>query len=273
MFLRSTYPAPLRVACAEEAARLTPAPSLPSSRKQIWSDPTFYTDQNPSVSYSSLASDSPAGLLAVLELLSAHGVVFIRGVPPTPEATEALCRQLVGGRRLRETHYGQFWEFTADMAHGDLAYSNQALGAHTDGSYFVDPAGLQIFHLLAHPPPGTGGESLLVDGFTCAAALRAESPEDYGMLSRLKTSAIAAGSKGFLYHTAEGHPVFTHDQAGALVGVRWNNEDRAKLGGAAQGWSQADVDAWYRAARRWEGILRRKEHQVWAKLQPGTVVG
>lgn len=40
---------------------------------------------------------------------------------------------------------GKFWEFTADMAKGDTAYTNLALGAHTDNTYFVrehttDPA-------------------------------------------------------------------------------------------------------------------------------------
>lgn len=32
---------------------------------------------------------------------------------------------------------GKFWEFTADMAKGDTAYTNIALGAHTDNTYFV----------------------------------------------------------------------------------------------------------------------------------------
>ena len=40
---------------------------------------------------------------------------------------------------------GKFWEFTADFAKGDTAYTNIALGAHTDNTYFVrrhkpDPA-------------------------------------------------------------------------------------------------------------------------------------
>lgn len=30
-----------------------------------------------------------------------------------------------------------FWDFTADMAHGDTAYTNLALKAHTDSTYFV----------------------------------------------------------------------------------------------------------------------------------------
>lgn len=32
---------------------------------------------------------------------------------------------------------GGFWDFTADLAHGDTAYTNLALKAHTDSTYFV----------------------------------------------------------------------------------------------------------------------------------------
>ena len=45
--------------------------------------------------------------------------MFIEGVPPTTEATEAVARML-GKGKLQETHYGQFWDFEADMKHGDL---------------------------------------------------------------------------------------------------------------------------------------------------------
>lgn len=32
---------------------------------------------------------------------------------------------------------GGLWDFTADLRHGDTAYTNIALGAHTDTTYFV----------------------------------------------------------------------------------------------------------------------------------------
>jgi trimethyllysine dioxygenase len=69
------------------------------------------------------------------------------------------------------------------MSHGDLAYSSEALPAHTDTTYFSDPAGLQIFHLLHHD--GQGGHTLLVDGFYAANRLKEENPEAYETLARL----------------------------------------------------------------------------------------
>lgn len=64
-----------------------------------------------------------------------YGFCFVTGVPATPEATEALVRRIAF---IRETHYGAFWDFAADLAHGDLAYSDVLLRAHTDTTYFND---------------------------------------------------------------------------------------------------------------------------------------
>jgi trimethyllysine dioxygenase len=150
------------------------------------------------------------------------------------------------------------------MAHGDLAYSNQALPAHTDTTYFTDPAGLQIFHLLSHE--GEGGSSLLVDGFYAASKL---DKEDFEVLRRLKVPRHASGSKGYLLQP-EDSSVLRCDEDGRLLQVRWNNEDRGVIG---QGWSAKDVEDWYRAARRYEEILQSKEAEYWVQLEPGTMVG
>ncbi|KAG5461744.1 MAG: hypothetical protein BJ554DRAFT_6010 [Olpidium bornovanus] len=52
--------------------------------------------------------------------------------------TERLARRICF---VRESHYGGFWDFTANLAHHDLAYTTYRLGAHTDTTYFTDPVG------------------------------------------------------------------------------------------------------------------------------------
>ena len=150
------------------------------------------------------------------------------------------------------------------MSHGDLAYSNQALPAHTDTTYFTDPAGLQIFHCLHHD--GEGGESLLVDGFYAASKL---TPAAYATLKRLKIPTHASGNSNHLLRPAS-HTTLAHDEHGRLAQVRWNNEDRGILG---PGWTSQDISDWYAAAREYEGIVRSPEAEYWTKLRPGTVVG
>jgi trimethyllysine dioxygenase len=156
------------------------------------------------------------------------------------------------------------------MSHGDLAYSTEGLPAHTDTTYFTDPAGLQIFHMLSHPPPGTGGTSLLVDGFYAANLLRELSPSSYATLSRLRIPAHASGTPGTMLRPTISQPVFRHDENGELAQVRWNNEDRGVIG---QGWSPEDVRAWYKAAKEYERLLKGEDAEYWVQLSPGTRVG
>lgn len=72
---------------------------------------------------------------------------------------------------------GGFWDFTANLAHADTAYTTLGLGVHTDTTYFSDPVGLQMFHLIEFN--GKGGNTLLVDGFRVAEEMRKHAPEDY----------------------------------------------------------------------------------------------
>lgn len=156
------------------------------------------------------------------------------------------------------------------MSHGDLAYSSQALPAHTDTTYFSDPAGLQIFHLLSHPSPGKGGHTLLVDGFYAAEKLKASDPSAYKVLASMPIPAHASGTDGTRLRPLISRPVLQHDEHGGLAQVRWNNEDRGVLG---QGWSTADVGRWYGAARKYDEIVKNKEAEYWVPLKPGTLLG
>ncbi|KAG6331400.1 hypothetical protein ID866_7686, partial [Astraeus odoratus] len=127
----------------------------------------------PTVTFDEVIDDSDAGLYKWLRAIDHFGFCFVSGVPPTPEATEKLCGRI---GFIRETQYGKFWEFTADLSKGDTAYTTMALGAHTDNTCFTDPCGLQLFHLLSHTD-GSGGASLLVDGFYVASLLKELHPD------------------------------------------------------------------------------------------------
>jgi len=194
------------------------------------------------------------------------GFCFVTDVPPTPERTERVIRRIA---HIRETHYGGFWDFTADMSRGDLAYSTEGLPAHTDTAYFTDPAGLQIFHLLDHPFPGCGGSSLLVDAFRTASVLGTLHPNAYSLLSRLRVPYHASGTPGTLMRPIISQPVLKHDADGRLIQVRWNNEDRGILGGS---WKPDEIPAWYQAARLFEELNRTEESQYWIQLKPGVVL-
>lgn len=154
------------------------------------------------------------------------------------------------------------------MAKKDSAYTQLALGAHTDTTYFSDPAGLQTFHLLSHTD-GDGGSSLLVDGFKAAETLRRESPEAYETLCRVKIRGHASGNEKVKFMTDLAYPVLATTEArpgeARLRQVRWNNDDRAAL--VAR--DPDEIARFYAAAKKWVEILRRPESEYWEQLKPG----
>lgn len=174
---------------------------------------------------------------------------------------------------IRLTHYGGFYDFTPNLAMADTAYTNIALPAHTDTTYFSDPAGLQSFHLLSHQDaPGvaddaaTGGKSLLVDGFNAARILKKEDPGAYDILSKVRLPWHASGNEGITIAPDQRYPVLEHDEeTGELYRVRWNNDDR----GVVPFDETHSPSEWYDAARKWDAILRRKDVECWVQLEPG----
>jgi trimethyllysine dioxygenase len=109
---------------------------------------------------------------------------------------------------------------------------NIALPAHTDNSYYTDPCGLQIFHLLSHEQ-GSGGQTLLVDGFYAASILKELHPESYEILSNTLISTYSAGDEETLYRARplSGYPILLHDpqDKNTLLQVRYANDHRSAM--------------------------------------------
>eukprot|EP00842_Homolaphlyctis_polyrhiza_P005141 jgi/Hompol1/5628/HPOL_000866-RA len=205
------------------------------------------------------------GLRDWLNNIDRYGIGFVSGVPHNVTDTERLARRI---SFIRETHYGTFWDFAPDLEHGDTAYTTLALSAHTDTTYFTDPVGLQMFHLLEHR--GKGGASLYVDGFHVARQLKAQSPWAYDALTRLKITAHSAGDETVLIQPTPTHfPIIKLDeQTGDPMQIRFNNDDRSTLDSL----TGADVKLFYAALAEWTRLLRAPENELWVQLKAGTAV-
>lgn len=168
---------------------------------------------------------------------------------------------------------GGFYDFTSDLTMKDMAYTSLALGAHTDTTYFTDPAGLQMFHLLSHTE-GTGGASLLVDGFNAAYRLRQESPQSWDILTSVPILWHASGNEGITITPSRSFPVLninrntgSSQDITSLLQIRWNNDDRGLVPVPANNLEPAAK--WYEAARKFDEILKRDDMQYWAQMKPG----
>lgn len=205
--------------------------------------------------------ENDAILDEALRLLDRYGFVFVRGVEPTPEATEAVARRIA---YIRETIFGGFWDFTANMEHKDTAYTTLGIGLHTDGTYSFDAPGYQMFHCLAFD--GTGGDSLLVDGFRVAEDMRTEVPDLYRVLTEVEVPGQ------YIDHARDIHlvarlPIFRLDRDGRLVQIRYNNHDRAPF------ILEADrMAAFYEALAAFHRRINDPAYQFRKRLEPGEML-
>lgn len=190
-----------------------------------------------------------------------HGFCLIDDVPATPEETQRLCERF---DYIKPTHYGGFWDFTSDLSKADTAYTNFDISNHTDGTYWSDTPGLQLFHLLYHD--GTGGTTLLVDAFRAADILKQRHPELYEIFCKIPIPAHSAGEEKVCIQPDRPRPVFTLDEFGDLQQVRWNQLDRSTM----DCWADpADVPKFYQAIKHWVSIITDPENELFYQLRPG----
>ncbi|EKG20312.1 Taurine catabolism dioxygenase TauD/TfdA [Macrophomina phaseolina MS6] len=225
-------------------------------KRKLWG--SSIKDDPPVIDYESVMS-SDKGVGEWTALIRKYGFAYVDGCPATPEATQKLLERIAF---IRHTHYGGFWDFTSDLASKDTAYTSIALEAHNDNTYFSDPAGLQMFHLLSHTD-GEGGASLLVDGFKVAMELKRKAREAYDILSTTRVLSHASGNDGVAIFPPVLQPVFVHIGT-QLVQIRWNNSDRAAIHAPPD-----RTKRWYWAARKWNELLKSAENEYWEQLRPG----
>ncbi|KAI1816692.1 trimethyllysine dioxygenase [Poronia punctata] len=244
------------------------------------------------ISYSDVINNKENALGRLTDMIRRKGFAFVTDVPTeSAKPTEQVLRKIAF---IRETHYGGFYDFIPDLALADTAYTNLALAAHTDNTYFTDPSGLQAFHLLSHTQTGTkaaannnidnlGGQSLLVDGFHAASTLKSEEPGYFRILSSVGLPWHASGNEGITISPDRLYPVIELDDDSddeKIHRIRWNNDDRGvvplgeegKGKGKGKGREKFSASEWYEAARKWDEILRRRDMEFWVQLEPGNVL-
>ena len=231
--------------------------------RTLWDD-ALLAGTPPQVAYGALMAEGAAGdrvLRDWLEQIERFGFAFVEGVPATPEATQAVAKRAA---YIRETIFGGYYDFTANMEHKDTAYTAMAIGPHTDGTYSFDAPGYQMFHCLGLDC--TGGESVLIDGFRIAAIMRDEMPDLYRVLTEVEvTGQYIDHEKGI--HLMARRPVFRLDSKGSLVQVSYNPLARAPIF-----LPEAELKAFYRAYGAFARLAGDRKLQYRRRLAPGSLV-
>ena len=214
----------------------------------------------PSVPHAAFMSEE-AAVKEFLEQVARLGFSFVEGVPATPEATRAVAARIA---YTRETIFGGYWDFTANMEHKDTAYTSLRIGPHTDGTYSLDAPGYQMFHCLA--AECTGGENVLIDGFRIAEIMQCDAPADYQLLTEVAIPGQYIDEERGIHLMAR-RPLFRLDDSGKLVQVSYNNYDRAPL--ALPPARQRQL---YRALATFNSLCSEPSLQHRRRLLPGSVL-
>jgi trimethyllysine dioxygenase len=196
-----------------EAAGLTP----PTPKQHLWSANNLTLGQ-PLPFAAVMANDR--ALRDLLARVRNVGFGLASGVTRTPEGAEQLATRI---GPVRSSIFGTMWPLSSSVtAHDDTAYTNSYLEPHTDSTYCIDAPGLQLFVCLERD--GTGGDSVLVDGFAIAEALRAEDPKAFETLTTVSVPGhyLEPG-----VHLTASRPPIRLDDAGNVIQVSFNNYDRA----------------------------------------------
>lgn len=230
----------------------------------LWNSDTYKKANIPSAKWKSFMSCDDE-VKNFLQNYLLYGIAFVDDVPATVEATEAVTQRV---SLIRETTYGRMWCFTSDFSRGDSAYSQLGLDRHTDTSYFQEPCGIQVFHCLKHE--GTGGRTLLVDGFYAAEKVRQQSPENFELLAKvpIRHEYIEKSENHRNHMTGIGPVLNVYPWNDEMYLIRYNNYDRSVINIVPHDL----VRRWYVAHRELTDELRRPENELWVKLTPGKVI-
>ena len=199
-------------------------------------------------------------LRGVLDQLVGDGVVMIDAMEPTPQAATALAERI---GQVRHTVFGSMWRVATDVVeHLDSAYDTTYLEPHTDATYMTDAPGTQLFCCVERT--GTGGESILVDGFAIADELRRHAPEHFETLTSVVVPAryIEPG-----VHLRAERPPIRVAPDGTVQQVSFNNYDRAPF------WlPEPELSAFYDAYAALHDLIVDESRWLEIRLEPGDAV-
>ena len=126
--------------------------------------------------YQALMNDNDAllqWLLAVRDI----GLTQVRGVPTEPGSLKLIAQRI---SFIRESNFGVLFNVQSKADADSNAYTAFNLPLHSDLPTRELQPGLQFLHCLVND--ADGGESIFVDGFAIAEALRQEDPEAFQSL-------------------------------------------------------------------------------------------
>ncbi len=203
--------------------------------------------------------DNPKVLKSMLRDFLKDGYCIMENTPTERDSLLRLARRF---GFVRDTHWGQLFNVEKKPAASDIAYTDAALGAHTDNPYREPIPGLQYLHCLENGV--AGGLSTLADGIAIAEQLRAEAPEQADVLEQVSVRFRYEGERAILENYG---PIIERDHAGIVR--------RMRLSSRLDFVPALDVntlDLFYKGRRRLDELANSDAYQIRFPFKKGTLL-
>jgi gamma-butyrobetaine dioxygenase len=228
-----------------------------ADRRELWAPGA--TEEPPEVAYDAVMSSDDELLRWLLET-DRFGVTLVRDAPTVPGTVAGLAERIAF---LRNSNFGLVWDVISKPDPDSIAYTAHGLSPHTDLTGRQMLPGLQFLHCLVFE--ATGGDTLLVDGFACAAELAETDPESYELL--VTTPLLFRYRDGANTDISTRAPLIGLDADGRVCEVRVSNALLAPI----------DVPpdrtiATYRAVRAFRRLVESGRYERHFRLRPGDVI-
>jgi gamma-butyrobetaine dioxygenase len=194
--------------------------------------------------------------LSLLDAVARYGAGLLRGVPAAEGMVTAVAETF---GFVRETNYGRIFDVRVVADPANLAFTSRAIAPHTDNPYRDPVPTLQLLHCLRDA--SVGGDTVLVDGFAAAVALRETDPVSFHVLTSTPIPFAYVDKETSLTAC---QPLIGLNPRGRIACVRLNNRSMQPLR-----LPSAETEAVYAAYRAWTAIVARPEFALGLRLAPG----
>ncbi|AMQ83384.1 MULTISPECIES: gamma-butyrobetaine dioxygenase [Pseudomonas] len=213
--------------------------------------------QLPVFDYAALMNDN-AALLQWLLAVRDIGLTQVRGVPTEPGSLKLIAQRI---SFIRESNFGVLFNVQSKADADSNAYTAFNLPLHTDLPTRELQPGLQFLHCLVND--AEGGESIFVDGFAIAEALRQEDPASFKALCEIPVEFRNKDRHSDYRCLA---PIIALDALGRVAEIRMANFLRGAFDTSVE-----QMPLLYRAYRRFIAMTREPRFRVMQRLNPGEL--
>ncbi|WP_338522328.1 gamma-butyrobetaine dioxygenase [Pseudomonas batumici] len=202
--------------------------------------------------------EDPKALLQWLVALRDTGLTQVRDVPTEPGSLSEVARLI---SFIRQTNFGVLFNVQSKADADSNAYTAFNLPLHSDLPTRELQPGLQFLHCLVND--AEGGESIFVDGFAIADALRREDPAAFRALSEIPVEFRNKDRHSDYRCLA---PVIALDSTGQVSEIRMANFLRGPFEASVE-----QMPVLYGAYRRFIAMTREARFRVMQRLNPGEL--